>query len=173
MVCKLTVLLRAGCNTVASTLQSFSCLDKGKSSALHRLCPKAAVPAECLFLHLNRWIVLFSDLSTSNSALGPVWWEALSESVWTGSNSIVSREQYILRGTETSPRPSPLKNTKAQGSGGSCLWSQHSRSRDRGISESETSLVYGLSSRMARAITQRNPVLTGKKKKSLLKMGMV
>jgi hypothetical protein len=43
------------------------------------------------------------------------------------------------------------------GSGGACLYSQHSGGRDRWISEFEASLVYRVSSKTARA-TQRNPV---------------
>jgi hypothetical protein len=47
--------------------------------------------------------------------------------------------------------------TFLRGSGGSRLESQHSGGRGRWISEFEASLVYGVSSRTARAI-QRNPV---------------
>jgi hypothetical protein len=53
---------------------------------------------------------------------------------------------------------------KKPGSGGACLKSQHLGGRGRQISEFEASLVYRVSSRIARA-TQRNPVLKKKKRK--------
>jgi hypothetical protein len=55
------------------------------------------------------------------------------------------------------------------GSGGASLWSQHLGGRGRQISEFEASLVYKMSSRIARA-TQRNPVSKNQKKKKKRKI---
>ena len=42
-----------------------------------------------------------------------------------------------------------------QGSGGPCLWFQHSGDRGRWISEFKASLVYRVSSRIARGYTEK------------------
>jgi hypothetical protein len=55
-----------------------------------------------------------------------------------------------------------------QGSGGTCLSSQHLGGRGRQISEFKVSLVYRVSSRTARAI-QRNPVSKNKQNKNKTK----
>jgi hypothetical protein len=56
------------------------------------------------------------------------------------------------------------KETSKPGSGGTHHYTQHLRGRGRQISEFEASLVYRVSSRIARA-TQRNPVLKNQKGK--------
>jgi hypothetical protein len=61
-----------------------------------------------------------------------------------------------------------VKKCPKLGSGGACLYSQYLGGRGRRISEFQTSLVYRVSSRTARA-AQGNPVWENFKKKKCLK----